>query len=95
MTLDEIQLAAHALGMYLADIDTPDGLEKWRAHNRAAAELRERIGFVYQPYAFPSKALMKATYDALAEHLISRADFAAVLSNVRGNFRVEGQERCA
>ena len=87
-SLDEIELAGHQINMYLADIGTAEGLACWRAHNRAAAELRERVGFVYQPYSFPNRALVKATYDALAEHLISRKDFADVLSNVRGNYRV-------
>lgn len=87
MTLDEIQLAAHQLGMYKANLDTPEGLASWREHNRAAAEIRERVGETYQPYAFPNKALVKALYTSLEEGLISRCDFAACIQNVMGRHR--------
>ena len=88
MTLDEVQLAAHCLGMYKADVSTPAGLAAWREHNRKAAALRERIGTTYQPYAHPNKALVKAAYNTLQdEH--DYKDFGAVMSCVRGRFRTE------
>jgi hypothetical protein len=89
LTLDQIQLAAHQLGMYLADIDTAEGLAQWRAHNRAASELRERVGATYQPYAFPNKALVKAAYNTLHEEK-SYKDFGAMLSCVRGKYLSDG-----
>jgi hypothetical protein len=89
MTPDQIALAAHQLGMHMAmkEIDTPAGLDRWRRHNLAASSLREKVGFVYQPYAFPNKALVKALYNSLQEGVISRADFAACLPNVMGKHR--------
>jgi len=89
MTKDELFLAAHQIGMYLAmrRIDTPEGLAKWREHNRAAAELREKIGPIYQPYAFPHKALVKAAYNTLQEEHDYK-DFGAIMPNVRGRYRL-------
>jgi len=88
MTNDQLQLAAHQIGMYKANIDTPQGIADWRAHNRAAAELRERIGAIFDPYPYPNKALVRALYASLAEHLISRAEFACCMQNVIGRHRL-------
>lgn len=89
MTKDQITLAAHQIGMYLEmkRINTPDGLTAWRAHNRAASELRERIGGTYQLYMFPNRALVKALYVSLREGLISRPEFASCLQNVMGKHK--------
>ena len=63
------------------------GLAERLAHQRAAAELREKIGPVYQPYPFANRALVKALYNSLRGGLISRADFACCMANMRGEFR--------
>lgn len=88
MTLDYIQLAAHQLGMYLAmrEIDTSKGIADWRKHNQAAAALRERVGATFQPYSYANKPLVKAAYESLQDKLITRTEFAALLSNVRGEY---------
>jgi hypothetical protein len=57
-----------ALAQCAADIP------RWRALNRAAAELREGA-IVYQPYAAANKALVKAAYNTLQEEH-SYADYA-------------------
>jgi hypothetical protein len=60
-------------------------LPRWRALNRAAAELREGAS-VYQPYPARNKALVKALRISLEEKLITHADFACCLANVRGEW---------
>lgn len=84
-----IRLAAHQIGMYLAmrEIDTKDGIARWRQHNKAAAELRETLGVGYQVYAYPNKKVIKALYQSLQEGLISRAEFSCCFSSMRGEFR--------
>jgi len=42
---------------------------------------------VYQPYPHPNKALVRALYQSLRGHLISRAEFAACLAMVMGKHR--------
>lgn len=42
---------------------------------------------LYQPYPHRNRALVKALYTALREHLISRVEFAACLSMVMGRHR--------
>lgn len=42
---------------------------------------------IYQPYPFPNRALVKALYESLREHLISRAEFAACLTFVMERHR--------
>jgi hypothetical protein len=80
MNTDELQYAAHQLGMVRAG--RAQAYDDWRAHQRAAAALRPMIGPVYQCYPYPNKALVKALASSLREHLISRAEFAACLPNV-------------
>lgn len=80
-----VRLAGHQIGMYLAHKELDHGgIVAWRSHNREAAALRELWGPTYQPYPFPNKALVKALYSSLREHLITRAEFVACLSNVLG-----------
>lgn len=42
---------------------------------------------LYQPYPHPNRALVKALYNSLREHLISRAEFVACLLLVMGRHR--------
>lgn len=42
---------------------------------------------IYQPYPHPNRALARALYQSLREHLISRAEFAACLLVVMGRHR--------
>lgn len=42
---------------------------------------------VYQPYPSRNRALVKALYISLREHLISRVEFAACLAMVMGRHR--------
>ena len=81
-----VRLAGHQIGMYLAykRIDTQDGLDDWRAHNRAAAALRDVWGPTHQCYPFPNKALVQALYASLRERLITRPEFVACMASVSG-----------
>lgn len=65
-----------------------DDLPRWRALNRAAAAIREGAT-LYEPYPHSNRALVKALYTSLDEGLITRADFACCLANVRGDWRRE------
>ena len=85
MTMIQLQYAAHQIGMVRAS--KANALADWRAHQRAAAELREKIGPIYQPYPFPNRALVKALYNSLAAHLISRPEFACCIQNVMERHR--------
>lgn len=88
MTPNELQLAAHQIGMVRAAKTTdPQALAEWREHQKAAAGLRTKVGSVFQVYPFPNRALVKALTASLNEHLITRADFAACLQNVIGEYR--------
>jgi hypothetical protein len=42
---------------------------------------------MYQPYPHPNRALVKALYCSLREGLISRVEFAAMLTIVMGRHR--------
>lgn len=41
----------------------------------------------YQPYPHRNRALVKALYQSLRKHLISRVEFAAMLQVVMGRHR--------
>lgn len=82
MTPDQLQFYGHALGMVRAA--RAGTLAEWRDHQRAVADLRPKMGAIYQPYPYPNRALVKALAYSLREGLISRADFADVLKNVMG-----------
>lgn len=84
MTLDQIRLAAHQLGMYISRADPA----MWRAHRETANALWAKVGFVYEPYPRPNKDVVKALYVSLREGLIDRAEFAACMANVMGKHRV-------
>ena len=84
MTTDQLQLYAHQIGMVRAA--RTGTLADWREHQVAAAELREKVGAVYQPYPQPNRALVKAAYNTLQEEQ-DYESFGAILSCVRGEYR--------
>ena len=49
---------------------------------------KDRRVKAYEPYPHPNRALVKALYNSLREHLISRAEFAAMIQIVMGKHRV-------
>jgi len=85
MTLDQLHFYGHQLGMVRAA--KTGTLADWREHQRAAAELREKIGPVYQCYPHPNRALVKALSTSLREHLISRSEFVSCIQNVMERHR--------
>jgi putative component of toxin-antitoxin plasmid stabilization module len=85
MTLTQIQLAAHQIGMVRAMRANDDA--ELRAHQQAAAELRAKAGPVYRCYPHRNRALVKALACSLREHLISRQEFACCLLNVMEKHR--------
>ncbi len=64
-----------------------DDHARWCALNKAAAALREGAQ-VYQPYPYENRALVKALATSLSDGLLSRADFACCLANVRGEWLI-------
>jgi len=84
MTPNELQFYDHQLGMVRAA--RTGTLADWREHLEAMTVLRARIGPVYSPYPQPCRALVKAAYNALREDR-DYADFGAVMSCVRGEYR--------
>lgn len=85
MTPAQLQLAAHQIGMIKAE--RANARDQVRAHQQAVAELRPTAGPIYAVYPHPNKALVKALYASVREHLITRAEFAACLQNVMGAYR--------
>ena len=82
MTPTQLQLAAHQIGMVRSS--KAGALDEWRAHQRQVAALRVEVGAVYAPYPHPNRALVKALYASVREHLISRAEFAACIISIMG-----------
>ena len=88
MTNTHIQLYAHQIGMVRAARETtPQARIDYRSHQQAAHALRATAGPIYQPYPHRNRALVKALYTSLREHLITRDEFSACLQNVMGEHR--------